>query len=443
MTDDTNSTTRTDSSFGEADAAVEAFFTLHHGLPRQAPGSDASTRLMLSLCGPLPERPRVLDLGCGPGRSALLLAAEAGDGATVTAVDLHAPFLDELTRAAAASGLTDRVRTVRADMGALPAEGATGLADGSFDLVWAEGSAYVIGFDTALARWKRLLAPGGVLVVTECQWTVPEPSAGARAFWDPQYPLRSTARNIAAAQAAGYQVLGVHHLPEADWDAYYGPLAERVRALAADATPAMERALAATREELAVRAHHGHEYGYTGYVLRPVPDGGGDGAWPARPETAADTAAVRAVNLAAFETPLEADLVDALRADDAWLPGLSYVAQAPDGSVAAHALLTRCEVDGVPALALAPVAADPAHQRSGAGTAVVRALLAAARERGESLVLVLGHPSYYPRFGFVPASHFGIRAPFEVPDEAMMALVLDDAVPVPAGTIRYPAPFGV
>ncbi|MFE5810534.1 GNAT family N-acetyltransferase [Streptomyces sp. NPDC056491] len=438
--------------FDDADDFTRAFFALHHGLPRQAPGSDATTRHLLSLCGPLPERPRVLDLGCGPGRSALLLAAEAGGpgsggpgtggpgsgGAEVTAVDLHAPFLGELRTAAAARGLADRVRTVEADMGALPQEG---FEDGSFDLVWAEGSAYILGFDAALARWKRLLAPGGTLVLTECQWSVPEPSAGARAFWDPHCALRTTAGNLAAAQAAGYRVLGVHDLPDSDWAEYYGPLAERVRDRTAAAGPAMARALAATREELDVRARHGHEYGYTGYVLRPVTAGDGD-AWPARPETPADAAAVREVNLAAFETPLEADLVDALRADGAWLPGLSYVAEAPDGSVAAHALLTRCEVGGAPALALAPVAADPALQRSGAGSSVVRALLEAARERGESLVLVLGHPAYYPRFGFVPASHFGIRAPFEVPDEAMMALVLDDSVPVPSGTIRYPAPFG-
>ncbi|MET9687136.1 bifunctional class I SAM-dependent methyltransferase/N-acetyltransferase [Streptomyces sp. NPDC006514] len=415
---------------------------MHHGLPRQAPGSDASTRHLLSLCGPLPERPRVLDLGCGPGRSALLLAAEAGaagTGAEVTAVDLHAPFLDELRAAAAARGLTGRVRTVEADMGALPGEG---FEDGSFDLVWAEGSAYLLGFDAALARWKRLLAPGGTLVLTECQWSVAQPSAGARAFWDPHYALRTTAGNLAAAQAAGYRVLGVHELPDSDWAEYYGPLSERVRALSATGGPAMARALAATREELDVRARHGHEYGYAGYVLRPVSAGDGD-AWPARPETAADAAAVREINLAAFGTPLEADLVDALRADASWLPGLSYVAEAPDGSVAAHALLTRCEVDGAPALALAPVAADPALQRSGAGSSVVRALLAAAGERGESLVLVLGHPDYYPRFGFLPASHFGIRAPFEVPDGAMMALVLDASRPVPAGTIRYPDPFGV
>lgn len=54
-----------------------------------------------------------------------------------------------------------------------------------------------------------------------------------------------------------------------------------------------------------------------------------------------------------------------------------------------------------------------------------------------------GHPGYYPRFGFVPASRYGIRAGFEVPDEAMMALVLDDSGPVPTGTIQYPAAFGI
>ncbi|MFJ6934923.1 methyltransferase domain-containing protein [Streptomyces sp. NPDC101132] len=402
---------------------------MHHGLPRQGPGSDATTRRLLSLAGPLPERPRILDLGCGPGRSALLLAAEAG--AEVTAVDLHEPFLAELRAEARARGLDGRIHTVKADMADVP------FPDGSFDLVWAESSAYIVGFDTALATWRRLLAPGGTLVLTECEWTVDEPSAAARAFWDPHCPLRTGDRNRAAAAAAGYQVVGVVPQPESDWDEYYGPLA--ARADAADPSgPGMAAALAATREEIALRREHGGDYGYTGYVLRPWGT-----RWRVRPERAEDRAAVHAVHAAAFETPMEADLVDALREDGAWLPGLSYVAEAPDGSVAAHALLTRCHVDGVPALALAPVASLPGSQRQGAGSAVVTALLDAARAAGEPLVLVLGHPGYYPRFGFVRASRYGIRAPFDVPDEYLMALVLDGSAAVPAGTLAYAGPFGV
>ncbi|MER5205460.1 bifunctional class I SAM-dependent methyltransferase/N-acetyltransferase [Streptomyces sp. NPDC002825] len=415
-------------------ALHDSFFALHHGLPRQGPGSDTTTRRLLALAGRLPERPRVLDLGCGPGRSALLLAAEAN--AEVTAVDTHEPFLAELRETAAARGLDGSIRTLDADMGALP------FPDSSFDLIWAESSVFVLGFDRALAEWRRLLVPGGTLVLTECVWTTEEPGPAARAFWEDNYRLRTVSANVAAAVDAGYHVLGTVPQPESDWDEYYVPLA--AHAEAADTTvPGMAEAVAGARAEIALRREHGSDYGYAGFVLRLA-----DPRWRTRPETAADAAAIRQVVATAFgseaePSATEADLVEALRLDEAWLPGLSYVAEAPDGTVAAHALITRCLVDGAPAAALAPVSVAPAHQRTGAGQAVVRAVLDAARLRGEPLVLVLGHPEYYPRFGFVRASEYGIRPGFEVPDEAMMALVLDGSVPVPPGTLAYPAPFGV
>jgi putative acetyltransferase len=166
-------------------------------------------------------------------------------------------------------------------------------------------------------------------------------------------------------------------------------------------------------------------------------------AWSTRPETAEDVSAIREVNLAAFPTAEEADLVEALRASDAWIDGLSIVTEDPEGAVVGHALLTRCHVDSAPALALAPCAVLPHLEKMGAGSAAIRAALSAARAKGENLVLVLGHADYYPRFGFTRASAFGIRASFDVPHEAMMALALDPEGQTPGGTIAYPAPFGV
>jgi putative acetyltransferase len=165
--------------------------------------------------------------------------------------------------------------------------------------------------------------------------------------------------------------------------------------------------------------------------------------WATRQEAPGDVRAIREVNLAAFPTASEADLVDALRASDAWIEGLSIVTEGAQGTVVGHALLTRCQVGGTPALALAPCAVLPRVQRRGAGSAAIRAGLQAARAMGEKLVVVLGHADYYPRFGFRPASTFGIRPSFEAPDAAMMALALDPNAEMPHGTVAYPAPFGV
>ncbi|MET0522092.1 MAG: N-acetyltransferase [Jiangellaceae bacterium] len=168
-------------------------------------------------------------------------------------------------------------------------------------------------------------------------------------------------------------------------------------------------------------------------------------SWSTRPEQAGtDRKGIRDVLLAAFPTSLEADLVDTLRSDpEAWIPELSVVSVGDDGDVVGYSLLTRCHVGDAEALALAPCAVRPEHQSQGAGSAAIRAGLDAARGTGENLVVVLGHADYYPRFGFGRASMLGVMAPFEVPDENLMALTLNPSAPVSHGTIRYAAAFGV
>lgn len=165
--------------------------------------------------------------------------------------------------------------------------------------------------------------------------------------------------------------------------------------------------------------------------------------WTVRPERPEDVSAVRAVTLAAFPTPAEADLVDALRSDPAWIDGLSLVALDGDGAVVAHALLTRCHVGDAPALCLAPCSVRPDVQRRGAGTAVIAGALRAARDLDEPWVIVLGHPGYYPRFGFTSAVDAGIRLTIDVSPGALQALSLDPERPLPSGVVRYAEPFGI
>ena len=139
-----------------------------------------------------------------------------------------------------------------------------------------------------------------------------------------------------------------------------------------------------------------------------------------RAETARDFERIRQINEAAFESPAEADLVEALRQSAE--PIISLVAETSSG-VQGHILFSPVTIDDADILCfgLGPMAVEPAGQRSGIGSLLVTAGLASCRDLGASAVVVLGHPGFYPRFGFSPASRFGISPEFDVPDEVFMA----------------------
>lgn len=164
-----------------------------------------------------------------------------------------------------------------------------------------------------------------------------------------------------------------------------------------------------------------------------------------RPECPDDHEAVFQVNREAFGGESEARLVEALRRSLAFIPELSLVAL--DGLRAVgHILFTKILVRGSgqshDALALAPMAVLPAYQQQGIGSALVRRGLQDARALGHSVVIVVGHPEYYPRFGFVPAKPLGIHARFEVPNEAFMVLELrPNALRGVQGEVEYPLEF--
>jgi putative acetyltransferase len=162
-----------------------------------------------------------------------------------------------------------------------------------------------------------------------------------------------------------------------------------------------------------------------------------------RRETAKEHGAIRSVNEAAFGRADEADLIDRLRTEGAVLA--SFVADS-GGHIVGHLLFSRMMIEtasgSVAAVALAPVAVMPDRQRQGVGGHLIRHGLDWLRGRGETIVLVVGHPEYYPRFGFSSDRARAIASPF--PPEAFMALEL-----VPAaldgirGEVRYPSAFGL
>jgi putative acetyltransferase len=164
-----------------------------------------------------------------------------------------------------------------------------------------------------------------------------------------------------------------------------------------------------------------------------------------RKETPADVPAIFELNVRAFGQPAEAMLVDTLRQDGDFIPALSLVA-VDEGRIVGHILsppITIASPEGrVPALALAPIAVLPELRRRGIGSLLVREGLAACRRHGHRIVVVVGHPAYYPRFGFTPARVRGIEAPFPVPDEAFMVIALvEGSLEGIHGTVRYPPAF--
>ena len=162
-----------------------------------------------------------------------------------------------------------------------------------------------------------------------------------------------------------------------------------------------------------------------------------------RAEEDKDRAAVHAVNAAAFETPTEANLVDALR--EQARPIVSLVAEDDEGAIVGHIMFSPVSLSGHPGLkvmGLAPMAVAPKHQRKGIGSALVRAGLEQCKQLGFVAVVVLGHAGYYPRFGFLPSTHFGIGCEYDVPEDVFMTMELQPAaLRGTTGTVKYHAAF--
>ena len=237
---------------------IAAFFA---GLDRQGPGDDAQPRRALSFIDGLPPRPRIADIGCGTGRQTAVLAS-ALDG-PVTAVDLLPEMIEGLHRRMETEGRTEQVTGIVASMLSLP------FAEASFDLLWAEGSIYNIGFEKGLTQWRRFLKPDGFIAVTECSW-LSSARPDEMGFFRDNFPeIDDISGKIRCMERAGYRPVAHFILPDSCWTKnYYEPAAARAREFLAtyDAAPLARHFVERLEEEIEQYRRYGRRYGYVFYI---------------------------------------------------------------------------------------------------------------------------------------------------------------------------------
>ena len=168
------------------------------------------------------RRPIILDVGCGKGDPTLELV-RLTDGMAI-GIDIDQSSLMELAKRAERQGATDRIRVLRCSIHDMA------VADESFEVIWAEGSIHIVGFEQGMDAWRRLLKPGGFLAVHEMAWLQPGPPEEIGSRWRAVYPgIRTAPEYLAAIPEHGYDLVDSFTLPDSFWwHHYYLPLQTRI-----------------------------------------------------------------------------------------------------------------------------------------------------------------------------------------------------------------------
>ena len=239
------------------------FLEIFGSLPRAGPGSDALTRRAFEMIPSLPKSPRILDLGCGPGKQTVeLLRCCAG---TVVALDFLPEMIARTTAEAEQAGVSDRLETVVQDMRELT------LPPSSFDVIWSEGAIYNLGFQAGLKAIKQFLKPGGYVVVSEPVWLKPNAPAGAVEFWRDYPEIDTVAAKQEVIEQIGYQSVGHFVFPTNAWtDQYYDPMEARIAEKQQDwsGIPEAAAVLAEAKKEVSGFRRYSDYFSYAFFVMR-------------------------------------------------------------------------------------------------------------------------------------------------------------------------------
>lgn len=243
---------------------MDIFFEIHKDLPREGPGDISTTTRAFHLLKELPDPPRILDVGCGPGQQTLDLASLSSG--LIDAVDMHQPFLDELGRRASSAGLSERIHTHKMSMDALD------FPEAAFDIIWSEGAIYIKGFENGLRYWRKFLKPGGYIAVTEVSWIKNDPPQEVKDFWNAAYPaMLPVEDNLKIIKNLGYQLVDHFVLPDFCWtENYFKPLAKRT-AMLREKYASNPQVLALLNEEaweFEIFNKYSSWYGYVFYMMQ-------------------------------------------------------------------------------------------------------------------------------------------------------------------------------
>ena len=192
-------------------------------MERQGPGDNNETQRALQFIPSLSENSFILDIGCGTGMQTMVLAKHTPS--QILATDLIPGMINHLEEKVEKEQLGNRVKCMVASMDCLP------LEDESFDVIWAEGSIFIIGFEKGMKEWRKFLKPGGYIAVTEACWFTNSRPKEIENYWKSMYPgIDTVDATIRVMEEAGYKAVAHFMLPELCWtDNYYVSMSKRIK----------------------------------------------------------------------------------------------------------------------------------------------------------------------------------------------------------------------